>query len=98
MYCIVWEYQVAKESESRFEEQYSRKGAWFKLFEPCDDFLGHDLLKNSDNSTYLVIDKWIGKAEYNAFIYSVKPLYDALNAESHSMYSEEKQLGAYETL
>ena len=98
MYCIVWEYKIDKSKRSEFEAYYSRSGAWFKFFEPCDDFLGHDFIRHTEEPTYLIIDKWMGKKEYEAFLSSRKMEYEALNSESANLYEAEKMIGTYETL
>lgn len=98
MYFIVWEYEVPKTDQSKFEEEYSRSGSWFKLFEPCGDFLGHELIKNTSGPTYILIDKWIDKNSYEAFVKSVQPEYDNLNEISKSLYSTEKLIGTFNTL
>jgi heme-degrading monooxygenase HmoA len=98
MYYLVWEYEVSKQSQEKFEEAFTRSGGWFKFFEPCDDFLGHELIKNSENGTYLLIDKWMDKKAYDTFVKSNKSEYDSLNETSKPLYDSEKLIGTYETL
>ena len=97
MYCIVWKYGVDKSSASKFEEEYSRSGSWFKFFEPCDDFLGHDLLKAADG-TYLIIDKWMGKKDYDSFVKSNQIEYSALEDKTKELYQSEEKIGEFEAL
>lgn len=96
MYCIVWKYEVEKSQRKAFEEHYSRGGIWFKFFEPCDDYLGHDLMKNVAEDSYMIIDKWMGKSEYDSFLKSNQAEYDAINEQTSGLYEEEVSLGAYE--
>ena len=98
MYCIVWEYRVDKSKQAAFEANYSRAGAWFKFFEPCDDFLGHDFIKHTDESSYLIIDKWMDKDGYEAFLSSNKADYQRLNDQSVDLYESERMIGTYDTL
>lgn len=95
MYCVVWRYNVDKSKQKDFENYYQRGGPWFKFFEPCDDYLGHDLLKNNEADSYLIIDKWMGQKEYESFLKSHQSEYDQLNRESSELYSEETQIGSY---
>ncbi len=98
MYYLVWEYEVDEANQAKFEEAYSRAGAWFKLFEPCGDFLGHELIKNTTGKSYVLIDKWMDKKSYESFVKSVQLEYDHLNEISKALYSSEKQIGTYLTL
>jgi hypothetical protein len=43
MYVIIWEYQVRAEFVVKFEEIYSAKGAWAKLFQKSRGYLGTEL-------------------------------------------------------
>lgn len=96
MYCIVWEYQVSKDQQSKFEEEYGRKGVWFRFYEPCDFFLGHDLLKDNEGGRYLVIDKWMGQKDYDTFLGENSAQYENLNQQTRHLYEEEIQIGSFD--
>jgi len=98
MYYVVWQYKVDAANQAKFEEMYSRQGPWFKLFEPCDEYLGHELIKNMNEDSYLLIDKWMDKSDFETFYKSKQLEYDALNEETRALYSEETKLGDYQTL
>lgn len=98
MYYLVWEYEVNKPAQGKFEEAYSRTGEWFKFFEPCDDFLGHELVKNTKDESYILIDKWMDKKAYESFLKSNQLEYESLNESSRPLYDSEKLVGTYQTL
>jgi len=97
MYCLVWKYQVSA-NQSKFEEEYSRNGSWFKFFETSDDYLGSELMKNADGKTYILIDKWITKADYQDFLDEHKAEYDQLNEKCKELYDSEEDMGEFELL
>jgi len=97
MYCKAWKYTVNSD-HSKFEEVYGRNGVWFKFFEPCDDFLGQDLMKGSDGQTYIVLDKWMSEEDYQVFVSKNKIAYDQLREQTSNLYGEELSLGTYHIL
>lgn len=94
MYCIAWKYTVSSD-HSKFEQEYSRNGSWFKLFEPCEDYLGHELMKGENDNTYLLLDKWMSKEDYEEFLADNQAAYDQLNDRCKGLYDSEESLGSY---
>lgn len=94
MYCKAWKYTVTSD-HTKFEEVYGRNGSWFKFFEPCEDFLGQDLMKGDDGTTYLVLDKWMSEEDYEAFIASNQAEYQNLESQTRDLFDEELSLGSY---
>lgn len=97
MYCIAWKYTVSS-NQSKFEEEYSRNGSWFKFFEPCEDYLGHELMKAADGQTYLLLDKWMSKEDYDDFLQNNQLAYEQLNEKCKSLYDNEESMGSYTIL
>ncbi len=97
MYCIAWKYKVSS-NQSQFEAEYGRNGSWFKFFESCEDYLGQELLKHSDGQTYILLDKWMSKADYQDFLDENKAEYDELNEKSKSLYDQEEEMGEFDLL
>jgi heme-degrading monooxygenase HmoA len=98
MYYIVWNYTVEKAKQPEFEKEYSRGGTWFKFFEPCDDYLGHELIRSEDGQTYMLIDKWMSKDDYEGFLKGHQLEYDALNAKFAGLYQSEIKVGTFEAV
>ena len=94
MYCKAWKYTVTSD-QSKFEEVYGRNGKWFKFFEPCEDFLGQELMKGSDGNTYIVLDKWMSEEDYEDFLAANRESYQSLESETRDLYDEELSLGNY---
>ncbi|MEO9871093.1 hypothetical protein [Ekhidna sp.] len=97
MYCLAWKYKVSS-NQAKFEEEYGRNGRWFKFFESCDDYLGNELMKGADGTTYILIDKWMSKADYQDFIDENKATYDDLSENNKTLYDNEEQLGEFDLL
>lgn len=97
MYCIALKYTVSSEFE-KFELEYGRNGSWFKLLEACDDYLGHDLMKSEDGTTYLVTFKWISKEAFEDFKAANQSDYEALQGQLASLHTDETSLGGFHIL
>lgn len=95
MYCILWKYEVDKSKHKEFEQEYGRGGSWFKFFEPCDDYLGHDLLKNTAEDSYSLIDRWMSKDDYEGFLKSNQAEYDQMNEKFSALYTSETCIGTF---
>ena len=98
MYCKVWNYTVESSKQGKFEEEYGRTGSWFKFFETCEDFLGLELMKNSNGKSYIVIDKWMSKEDYEDYISENQAVNDDLKEKSKELYSEEENVGEFNIL
>ena len=96
MYCLVRKFTVSV-NPSDFEATYGRSGSWFKFFESCDDFLGSELMRG-ENGSYLLVDKWMSKEEYQNFIEQNRAAYDLLIEKNSSFYDSEASIGEYNLL
>lgn len=97
MYCLVWKYSVSS-NQAKFEEEYGRNGSWFKFFETSEDYLGSELMKSADGKSYILIDKWMAKADYQDFIDENKAQYDEMSEKSKALYDAEEAMGEYDLL
>ncbi len=97
MYCLAWKYNVPS-NQAKFEEEYGRNGSWFKFFESSDDYLGSELMKHADGKTYILIDKWMSKADYQDFLDENKADYDQLNEKNSALYDGEESMGEFDLL
>ena len=89
---------MEKSKQAQFEQEYGRNGAWFKFYESCSDYLGHDLMKDTNTGDYLLVDKWMSKADYEHFVKSHLMEYDNLNKQSREYYDTEELIGTFETI
>jgi len=97
MYCLVWKYKVPS-NQSQFEAEYGRSGSWFKFFETSEDYLGHDLMKGNDGETYILVDKWMSKDDFEDFLDENQAEYDQINEKCKGLYESEVQLGEFDLL
>ncbi|NQZ76934.1 MAG: hypothetical protein HRT61_12665 [Ekhidna sp.] len=97
MYCQAWKFKVSSD-QAKFEQEYGRTGSWFKFFESCEDYLGQDLMKESDGQTYILVDKWMSKEDYQDFVAENKAEVDQLDEKTSSLYDLKEGLGEFELL
>lgn len=98
VFYVVWRFDVDSGKAADFEKAYSRSGPWFTFFEKCDDFLGLELIKNKDDSSYLVIDKWISASAYEDFRKDNEAEYNQLNEQHKGLYKSEERLGVFQSV
>ena len=86
MYIIVWEYQVRPKHLPDFEKIYANDGAWAKLFNKNEGYLGTELLRDeTDTHRFLTIDRWVSVDAFNEFKTNWQTEYDALDAQCEGM-------------
>ena len=95
---MIWNYSVEETKQVKFKEAYGKGGYWFKFFEPCTEYMGTELIKNTTESSYMLIDKWTSKRDYEGFIKTHQLEYDSLNDNSKDLFDEETLIGAYESI
>jgi heme-degrading monooxygenase HmoA len=95
MIAIIWRYEVLDEARPAFEATYGPTGAWARLFARAEGFAGTELLKAEDGS-YLTLDVWRTRADFDAFLVAHRTDYDALDRSTESWTSCEHRLGEYE--
>lgn len=98
IYQLVWKYECDPALASAFEEAYGRQGAWFRLFETSDDFLGQEFMKDVSTGAYMLIDRWLSKEIYEAFLDDHQAEYETLSAQYNGLYRSEELIGAFETV
>ncbi|MEM6831702.1 MAG: antibiotic biosynthesis monooxygenase [Bacteroidota bacterium] len=98
MYCILWNYEVDSGNAAAFEQECGRNGSWFKFYESCDDYLGHDLLKNTSGGSYTIIERWITKDAYDSFLGGNKGGYDELKGKIAGLQKSETQVGTFDLI
>ena len=67
MIAILWRYEVIPEHRAEFEATYGPVGDWARLFARSGGFRGTELMK-ADDGSYLTIDVWRARADFDAFI------------------------------
>jgi hypothetical protein len=67
MFLILWEFEVKRGDESRFEKVYGPQGPWVQLFQSDTHFRQTQLLKDPSRSRiYFTLDSGIPKTITNS--------------------------------
>jgi heme-degrading monooxygenase HmoA len=94
---ILWEFHVPAVHRDRFEQAYAKDGAWARLFELGDGFLGTSLLRDGErDGVYLTVDRWVSMAAFDRFQQRFAARYAALDGELEGLATSETRLGVYE--
>ena len=97
MIALIWRYEVRDEHRAAFEAAYGPEGDWAQLFTRSGGFRGSELLRASDGS-YLTLDVWRARADFDAFLRDHRGDYEALDRRTGAWTYAEHQLGEYEVL
>jgi len=97
MIASIWRYEVLEEARAAFEATYGPTGAWAQLFARSEGYRGTELLKAEDGS-YLTLDVWRSRADFDAFMAEHRAEYEALDRSTGSWTASEHRLGQYEVL
>jgi hypothetical protein len=95
-YIIIWKYRIKPEAVQLFEKEYGSEGAWVNLFTQSNHYGGSVLYKSDEEkNSYLLIDYWDSKEEYETFKEKYRAMYDSLGTKFESLYVEEKKIGSF---
>jgi heme-degrading monooxygenase HmoA len=97
MIALIWRYEVLDEARAAFEATYAPTGAWAQLFARADGYRGTELFKAEDGS-YLTLDVWRSREDFDAFLAAHRADYEALDRSTEGWTSAEHRIGAYEVL
>jgi len=96
MFVIIWQYQVKPQENERFEEIYSSKGLWTELFKRSAGYLGTELIQDeTDQQTYLTIDRWKSKQDFEVFQSVWQAEYKSLDEQCEGLTELEFLLGRW---
>ena len=99
MIRIVWEFRVGEGAARAFEERYSPRGPWARLFARAGGYERTVLLRDDvDPGRYLTIDVWRDDASFDAFRRDFAAEYQALDRESEALTESERCLGRFTDL
>jgi heme-degrading monooxygenase HmoA len=97
MFAIIWRYEVHVERRAEFEAAYGPAGDWARLFARSGGFRGTELLRAADDS-YLTLDVWRARADFDAFLAEHGADYEALDRRTDGWTICEHRVGEYEVL
>jgi uncharacterized protein len=97
-HAVVWSYRSRAGRESEFIAEYGSRGSWARLFARSPDFLETELLHPAEaGGAYLVIDLWRTAEGRSRFLAGFQAEYDALSQRLSVLWTEEANLGSFET-
>jgi heme-degrading monooxygenase HmoA len=99
MFLALWEFDVKRGSEERFESVYGPSGDWAQLFR-CDPAYQRTLLLRDPfrERTYLTCDFWESRDAYESFRQRNSDAYLALDKNFEGLTVAERKLGEFEQL
>ena len=97
MIAIIWRYEVKEAHRAEFEAVYGPEGAWAQLFALSGGYRGSELLRSQDGS-YLTLDVWRARADFDAFIADHRADYEALDSRTEGWTRAEHRLGEYQVI
>ena len=93
MYVIVWRYAVPAERTTAFVRAYGPHGDWAQLFATASAYEGTDLILGDDAGTYITIDRWRSKEDFDGFLRERGGDYDELDSRLASLTASETLVG-----
>ena len=95
MFIRVWRYVAASGREADFERVYGPEGDWAQLFSVGDGYRRTELLRGAAAGEYLVIDRWVSRDAWQAFLDAHRTAYDALDRRCRALTESEVPVGDY---
>lgn len=94
---VMYRYQVHPTQVRAFEHAYGPAGPWTQLFRQYPGYRRTRLFRHREEpETYVTVDVWESKAEFDAFRSQAADEYARLNQIFRLLYIEELFLGYYE--
>jgi quinol monooxygenase YgiN len=97
MYRIVWEFEPDPARVKDFEREYGPQGDWGRFFRRGAGYLGTELYRSTTHpARYLTVDRWVSRADYDAFCSAFRAEYAALDARCEALTRTERLVAAAE--
>jgi heme-degrading monooxygenase HmoA len=97
MIALVWRFEVRDAERSAFEQAYGPEGDWARLFACAEGYRGTELFRAGDG-TYLTLDVWRSRDDFDAFLAEHRGAYEALDRETEPLTRCEHRIGEYEVI
>ncbi len=93
MFLRVWQYEVAADRVSEFEQMYGAGGAWAQLFACSAQFRGTELFRSVDDArTYLTVDRFTSARAWSRFLELHAEEYAALDSQGEGLTASEREI------
>ncbi len=97
MFVALWEYEVKRGSEEKFEKVYGPAGEWARLFQKDLDYRETRLLRDVLRpEIYVTLDSWNSRSTYEEFMAANHAEYKRIDALGESLTIRERRIGWYE--
>lgn len=97
-YSYIWEYQVAPGSVAEFEREYGPQGAWVRLFQKAQGYVGTMLLRDREQPLrYITIDTWESIYAYRSFRDQYGAEYGEIDRRCAHFTARETSLGEFDS-
>ena len=99
MYVYMWEYIVAPDQATAFEDTYGSSGEWTHLFRRAPGYVRTELLRDRTRSErYVTIDYWESEKAWEAFRSRFSGDFDTLDSRCEKWTRRETEIGRFEAL
>ncbi len=96
MILLIWEYRVKTDRLHEFLEAYRPDGAWARLFQRGDGYLGTELHEDSENPLrFVTIDRWESTERWEAFRSECESEYRDLDRRCEELTEAERKVGQF---
>jgi heme-degrading monooxygenase HmoA len=96
---IIWEYQVRRDSRTKFESTYAPKGPWAALFRKGEGYIRTEFWRDPQNELgYCTLDFWTCRAAYEAFKEQHASEYKIIDQQCEFLTEKETLIGYFEAV
>lgn len=97
MVLIVWEYMIRPDRLEEFELLYRPDGAWVQLLKKSPGFVSTTVLRDTrDPQRYMIADRWMSEASYDALKLEFASEYAALSERGERTHRAEHLIGRFD--
>ena len=97
MFVALWEFEVKRGCEERFEKTYGPGGEWVRLFRSDSNYRETRLLRDPFRpAIYLTLDFWNSRDVYKSFLAEHRAEYEAIDKASAGLTINQRRVGWFE--
>ena len=97
MFVALWEFEVKRGCEERFEKTYGPGGEWVRLFRSDSNYRETRLLRDPFRpAIYLTLDFWNSRDVYESFLVEHRAEYEAIEKASAGLTINQRRVGWFE--
>jgi heme-degrading monooxygenase HmoA len=93
VFAIIWRYMVSEDHEDEFRRAYGPRGDWINLFALAGGYLGTELIRCEEPGSYVTVDRWEDKTQFDDFMAKAREEYKALDVRLSALTTSEELIG-----